>query len=219
VIRILVVDDHPIVREGLVSVLADEPDFEVVGAGGSAEEALDLVARLHPDVLLLDLELPGMSGIEAISHLARRPTPVKVLVFTAYDADEQVFGAIRAGARGYLLKGASAGEIARAVRTVQLGGSHLEPHVAARVLNEISAPTAQRGGGLRGAAGGGSGGLSEREMQVLRLVAAGNANKEIARQLAIAERTAKFHVSSLMNKLGAGNRAQVVALAVQRGLL
>jgi DNA-binding NarL/FixJ family response regulator len=156
--------------------------------------------------------------VEAISHLARRPTPVKVLVFTAYDADEQVFGAIRAGARGYLLKGASAGEIARAVRTVQLGGSHLEPHVAARVLNEISAPTAQRG--LRGAAGGvGSGGLSEREMQVLRLVAAGSANKEIARQLAIAERTAKFHVSSLMNKLGAGNRAQVVALAVQRGLL
>jgi DNA-binding NarL/FixJ family response regulator len=212
VIRILVVDDHPIVREGLVSVLADEPDFEVVGAGGSAEEALDLVARLHPDVLLLDLELPGMSGIEAISHLARRPTPVKVLVFTAYDADEQVFGAIRAGARGYLLKGASAGEIARAVRTVQGGGSHLEPHVAARVLDEISTPTARRGGS-------GGGGLSERELQVLRLVAAGHANKEIARQLAIAERTAKFHVSSLMNKLGAGNRAQVVALAVQRGLL
>ncbi len=211
VIRILVVDDHPIVREGLVSVLADEPDFEVVGAGGSAEEALDLAARLHPDVLLLDLELPGMSGIEAISHLARRAPQVRVLVFTAYDADEQVFGAIRAGARGYLLKGASAGEIARAVRTVQQGGSHLEPHVAARVLDEVSAPTSRRSGG--------SGGLSERELQVLRLVAAGNANKEIARQLAIAERTAKFHVSSLMNKLGAGNRAQVVALAVQRGLL
>jgi DNA-binding NarL/FixJ family response regulator len=212
VIRILVVDDHPIVREGLVSVLADEPDFEVVGASGSAEEALDLAERLHPDVLLLDLELPGMSGIEALSHLARRAPQVRVLVFTAYDADEQVFGAIRAGARGYLLKGASAGEIARAVRTVHGGGSHLEPHVAARVLDELSTPTARRGGG-------GGGGLSERELQVLRLVASGQANKEIARQLAIAERTAKFHVSSLMNKLGAGNRAQVVALAVQRGLL
>jgi DNA-binding NarL/FixJ family response regulator len=207
VIRILVVDDHPIVREGLVSVLADEPDFEVVGAAGTAEAALDLAERLRPDVLLLDLELPGMSGVEAISHLARRAPQTRVLVFTAYDADEQVFGAIRAGARGYLLKGAAADEIARAVRAVHAGGSHLEPQVAARVLAEVTAPRRPAGG------------LSERELQVLRLVATGHSNKEIARQLAIAERTAKFHVTSLMNKLGAGNRAQVVALAVQRGLL
>jgi DNA-binding NarL/FixJ family response regulator len=207
VIRVLVVDDHPIVREGLVSVLADEPDFEVAGAAGSAEAAIDLAARVRPDVVLLDLELPGMSGVEAISHLARRAPEARVVVFTAYDADEQVFGAIRAGARGYLLKGATAEEIARAVRAVHAGGSHLEPRVAARVLAEISAPRRPPGG------------LSERELQVLRLIASGHSNKEIARQLAIAERTAKFHVTSLMNKLGAGNRAQVVALAVQRGLL
>jgi DNA-binding NarL/FixJ family response regulator len=207
VIRILVVDDHPIVREGLVAVLGDEPDFEVAGAAGSAEEALTLAERLRPDVLLLDLELPGMGGVEAISHLAQRAPGTRVIVFTAYDADDHIFGAIKAGAKGYLLKGATSDEIARAIRTVHAGGSHLESRVTARVLAEVSTP--------RRAAGA----LSEREQQVLRLIASGRSNKEIARTLAITERTAKFHVTSLLNKLGASNRAQVVALAVQRGLL
>jgi DNA-binding NarL/FixJ family response regulator len=130
-----------------------------------------------------------------------------VIVFTAYETDERVFGAIRAGAKGYLLKGAASDEIARAIRTVHGGGSHLEPRVAAKVLAEVSAP--------RGHAGL----VSERERQVLRLVAEGYSNKEIARSLAITERTAKFHVTSLLNKLGADNRAQAVALAIQRGLL
>jgi DNA-binding NarL/FixJ family response regulator len=206
-IRILVVDDHPIVRQGLVGVLGDEPDFEVGDAVGSAEEALARAGQLRPDVALLDLELPGMSGVEAITRLRVVAPDTRVLVFSAYDTDERVFGALRAGAHGYLLKGAPSEEIARAIRTVHAGGSHLEPRIAARVVSEVSAP--RRGTSI----------LSERERQVLRLVADGLPNKEIARRLAITERTAKFHVTSVLNKLGADNRAQAVALAVQRGVL
>jgi DNA-binding NarL/FixJ family response regulator len=204
---VLVVDDHPIVRQGLVGVLGDEPDLEVVGAAASAEEALALAPRLRPDVALLDLELPGMSGVEAIARLGDVAPATRVIVFTAYDTDERVFGALRAGAKAYLLKGAAAEEIARAVRTVHGGGSHLEPRIAARVLVEMNAPRRDAGT------------LSERERQVLRLVAEGLSNKEIGRRLAITERTAKFHVTSLLNKLGADHRAQPEAVALQRGVL
>ena len=207
-IRVLVVDDHPIVRQGLVAVLDDEPDFAVVGSAGSAEEAVALAAGLRPDVVLLDLELSGLDGVAAIPHLAEVSPDSRILVFTAYDTDEHVFGAIRAGARGYLLKGAPTEEIARGIRVVHGGGSHLEPRVAAKVLAEMSAP--QRGERPL---------LSERESAVLRLVAEGLSNKEIGRALSISERTARFHVTSILNKLGAGTRAQAVALATQRGLL
>ena len=206
-IHVLVVDDHPVVRQGLVAVLDDQPDLDVVGAAGSAEEAIDLVGRSRPDVVLLDLELPGIDGVAAIPRLLERSPETRVLVFTAYDTDERVLGAIRAGARGYLLKGAPVQEIVGAIRVVQAGGSQLEPRVAARLLSEVSAP--RRSAGL----------LSERERQVLRLVAAGLPNKQIARSLAITERTVKYHVTQILTKLGAENRAQAVALAVQRGLL
>jgi DNA-binding NarL/FixJ family response regulator len=206
-IRILVVDDHPVVRQGLVAVLEDEPDFEVGGAVGSAEEAIALAERLLPDVVLLDLELPGVDGIEAIPRLAGAAPAARVLVFTAYDTDERVFGAIRSGARGYLLKGASAEEIARAIRVVHAGGSYLEPRVAAKVMAEVGAP--------RQAASV----LSQREREVLQLVAEGLSNKQIARSLTITERTVKFHVSSILNKLGAGNRTEAVTLAAQQGLV
>ena len=208
-IRVLVVDDHPIVRQGLVATLEDEAEFEVVGSVGSAEEALALVERLRPSVTLLDLELPGMDGVAALPELLGVSPDTRVIVFTAYDTDERVFGAIRAGARGYLLKGASTEEIARAVRTVHGGGSHLEPRDAARLLAEVSGGGPRRGAGL----------LSEGERGIIRLVAAGLSNKEIARSLGIAERTVKFHITSLFNKLGADNRAQAVAVATQRGLL
>jgi DNA-binding NarL/FixJ family response regulator len=207
VIRLLVVDDHPVVREGLVALLEDEPEFRVVGSAGSAEAALALAERLRPDVALLDLELPGLDGVAAIARLAAVAPQTRVVVFTAYDTDERVFGAIQAGAKGYVLKGASAGDIARAIRTVHGGGSALEPHVAAKVLAALSAP--RRSGVL----------LSPREREVLRLLAQGLANKQIARALAITERTVKFHVTSILNKLGADNRAQAVALAAQRHLL
>jgi DNA-binding NarL/FixJ family response regulator len=207
VIRILVVDDHPIVREGLVAVLEDQPDFQVVGSASSAEEAIRLAPERSPEVVLLDLEMPGMDGVAAIPALQQAAPDTRILVFTAYDTDERVFGALRAGAQGYLLKGAPAEEIARAIRTVYAGGSHLEPRVAARVVAEVGAPRHA------------SGGLSSREREVLGLVAGGLSNKQIARSLGITERTVKFHVTSVFNKLGAENRAQAVAMAIQQGFV
>jgi len=206
VIRILVVDDHPIVRQGLVATLDDEPDFQVVGWAGSAEEALTLVRQVGPEIVLLDLELPGMSGIEAIPRLVEAAPNTRVLVFTAYDTDERVLGAIRSGAKGYLLKGSGVAEIASAIRTVASGGSALEPRVAAKLVAAVGAPR-------------GAGPLTGREREVLRLIAEGLPGKQIAQALSISERTVKFHTASLLRKLGADNRAQAVALAAQRGLL
>lgn len=205
-IRIIVVDDHPIVRQGLANALEDEADFHVLGLAGSAEDALPLVARLQPDVALLDLELPGLDGVEAIPRLLDSAPGVKVLVFTAYDTDERVLGAIRAGAKGYLLKGAAVADIARAVRAVASGGSALEPRVGAKLINALRSPGAVAQ-------------LTEREREVLHLIAQGLPSKQIARALNISERTVKFHTSTLLRKLEADNRAQAVARAAQRGLL
>lgn len=188
--RIAIVDDHPIVREGLVAAL--ESKFEIAGVFASAEEA---IGRAKADVILLDLELPGMSGLDAIERL-----PSAVLVLTAYDAGEDVERAIRAGAKGYLLKGASLEEIERAINTVARGDSYIDPRVASRLV----APR-QR--------------LSAREREVLRLVARGKSNKEIAAKLRISERTAKFHVTAILSKLGAQNRAQAAAIAAEQHLL
>ena len=196
-IRIMIVDDHPVVRQGLVSTLGDESDFKVVGVAGSAEEALTAVKRLRPDIVLLDLELPGMSGVEAIPRLVEAGPGLRVLVFTAYDTDERVLSAIKAGAKGYLLKGATAADLAHAIRAVAEGGSALEPRVAAKLIAAVGAPR-------------GAGPLTGREREVLRL---------IARTLKISDRTVKFHATSILRKLGADNRAQAVALAAQRGLL
>lgn len=205
-IRLLVVDDHPVVREGLIASLEDEPQFQVVGAAASAEAAIPLAAAHRPDVVLLDLELPGRGGLEAIPDLAAAHEGVRILVLTAYDTDERVVGAVRAGAHGYLLKGASMEEIARAIRSVHAGETYLEPRIASKVVAQLH-PS-------RRAAS-----LTDRERGVLRLVAAGRSNKQIARQLGITERTVKFHVTSILNKLGADNRAQAVALAAERGLI
>ena len=205
-IRLLVVDDHPIVRQGLTAALQDEPDFEVVAAVGSAEEALEVAWRLAPDLVLLDLELPELGGIEAIPRLLASSPDTKILVFTAYDTDEQVLEAIRSGAKGYLLKGATAAELSQAIRAIARGGSVLGPPVAAKLVAAVGAPR-------------GAGRLSGREREVLRLIADGLPGKQIAQELGISERTVKFHTASLLRKLGADNRAQAVALAAQRGLL
>jgi DNA-binding NarL/FixJ family response regulator len=204
-IRLLVVDDHPVVREGLVSVLSDEEDFQVVGSASSAGDAIIQASASQPDVVLLDLEMPGTDGVTAIPQIHSSRPECKILVFTAYASDDRVFGAIRAGAAGYLLKGASSAEIANAIRAIASGESYIEPRIAARLLTEAATP--QRFV------------LTDRERSVLRLVAAGMPNKQIARQLSISERTVKFHVTSILNKLNADNRAQAVSLAHERGLL
>lgn len=205
-IRVLLVDDHPVVREGLAAVLEDTKDIRVAGSVGSAEEALASVAAGPPEVILLDLELPGMNGVEAIPRLTTAAPRSRIVVLTAYDTEERVLGALRAGAAGYVLKGAGAAEIVQAIRAVAAGGSYLTPRVAARVVAQVNAPRRSTT-------------LSDRERQVLRLVARGRANKQIARDLGITERTVKFHMTSIFNKLGANNRAQAIAIAAQRGLL
>lgn len=206
-IRLVLVDDHPIVREGLTTVLEDRPELEVVGGAGTAEEGLELAETLRPDVVLLDLEMPGMGGLDAIARFAQRSPLSQVMIFTAYGTDERVLTAIRAGARGYLLKGAPAEEIARAISAVHAGETYLDPRVAGSLVAEINAPR-------RFAAT-----LTDREREVLRLIADGLPNKGIARRLDISERTVKFHVTSILRKLEVDNRAGAVAVAAQRGIL
>lgn len=207
-IRILIVDDHPVVRDGLVAILGTQPDFEVVGEAGDGRDALQKTQTLQPDVILLDLEMPGMDGVETLRQLKAQNAQVRVIVFTAFDTDERIVTAVQAGAQGYLLKGAPRQELFHAVRVVHSGGSLLQPIVASKLLQRVQQepePPAEP--------------LTAREMEVLQEMAAGLQNKEIAAKLVISERTVKFHVSAILSKLDAGNRTEAVALAAQRGLV
>jgi DNA-binding NarL/FixJ family response regulator len=206
-IRILIADDHPIVRDGLSAVLSTQPDFAVVGEAGDGEEVLRQVESLQPDVLLLDLEMPRLDGVETLRRLAAGGQAIRTIVFTAFDTDDRIVEAVRAGAQGYLLKGAPRDELFTAVRVVHGGGSLLHPVVATRLLGRLQ----QQENAVDA--------LTPRESEVLQLVAQGLTNKEIAARLVVTERTVKFHVSSMMGKLGAGNRTELVALANQRGLV
>jgi DNA-binding NarL/FixJ family response regulator len=207
-IRLLVADDHPMLREGLVAVLGTEPDLEVVGEAADGEEVVRLAESLDPDVILLDLEMPGTDGVAALERLRDAGSRARTVVFTAYDTDERILGSLRAGARGYLLKGASRQEIFGAVRTVHAGGSLLEPAVTDRLLDRID-----RGGAPD------TGDLTPRELEVLALLARGLKNAEIAARLFISERTVKFHVGSILAKLQAQNRTEAARIAVRRGLV
>ena len=209
-VRIVLADDHPIVREGLRTVLETQTDFEVVAEAANGEEAIQLVAKLHPDILLLDLEMPLVDGVEAIRRLHTtlvRALLPRIIVFTAFDNDERIIHAIQAGADGYLLKGAPRDDIFHAIRVTLGGGSLLQPIVASKLLHHVG----QQGGPIEA--------LTERELEVLHLLAQGMPNKEIASKLVISERTAKFHVSSIMSKLGATNRTEAVSLAAQKGII
>ena len=240
-IRILLADDHPIVREGLRAVLETQADFEVVGApeqAASGEEALRLAVELQPDILLLDLEMPGMDGVETIRRLraqkqgatgttgaAQEVTPrPRIIVFTAFDNDERIIAALEAGANGYLLKGAPRDEIFNAIRVTMQGGSLLQPVIASKLLRHMGQHPLTLSTHSAQAAHSAAQPplyetLTERELEVLSLLAQGMPNKEIAAHLVISERTAKFHVSSIMGKLGATNRTEAVSLAAQRGLI
>jgi DNA-binding NarL/FixJ family response regulator len=210
-IRVAVVDDHPVVREGLVLILQTQPDFEIVGEGATGPDAIALVERLAPDVLMLDLELPGIDGVGVLRHLATQRATTRVIAFTVFDTDDRIIGAVEAGAAGYLLKGAPSAELFEAIRVVHAGGSLLQPLVASTVLRHVArqgrpaAPTAVA--------------LTAREREVLTLLARGRSNKEIAAALAVTERTVKFHVASLFAKLGAGNRTEAVTIGVRGGLV
>ncbi len=210
-IRILVADDHPIVRDGLVAVLNTQPDFAVVGEAGTGAEVVRRVAELAPDVLLLDLEMPEGDGVEALRRIQEQGATTRAIVFTAFDTDERILAAIRAGAQGYLLKGIPREDIFRAVRTVSAGGSLLSPVIVSRLLRHVSGASATVAAHAVT--------LTPREGDTLRLLGRGMQNKEIAAQLGVRERTVKFHIAALMRKLGAGNRTEVVSLATQRGLL
>src|SRR5258708_5358211 len=204
-IRVLIVEDHPIVREGVTTVLERERDIDVVGAAGTIGDGLRLAGKLNPDVVLLDLKLPDAGEFDGVASFARAGR--SIVVFTAYDADDDVFRAIRGGARGYLLKGSPAADIAEAVRQVHAGESYLSPRIAAKLVQGGTQPR------------GGSGPLSAPERSVLRLVAARQSNRQIAATLSISQRTVKFHVTAIFNKLGADNRAQAAARAAGRLLL
>ena len=206
-IRIIVADDHPMLREGLVAVLATQPDFEVVGEAADGSETVRLAEKLRPDVILLDLEMPGTDGVAALEGLREAGSEARAVVFTAYDTDQRILGALRAGARGYLLKGASRAEIFSAVRTVHAGGSLLEPGVTTRLLDHMREERDRTEP------------LTPREFEVLGLISEGLSNGEIAGRLFVTERTVKFHVSSILAKLGAGNRTEAARIAVRRGII
>ena len=203
-VRLLLVDDHEMVRTGLRTFLGLQPDMEVVGEAGSAEQALALVPRLRPHILLLDLVLPGMTGIEAVHRLRAAHPDVKVVVLTSYAGQESVLPAVRAGVSGYLLKDVGPAELADALRAVHAGGASLDPAVAATVVQSVAEPPRDP--------------LTPREHEVLRLVARGLSNRLIARELALSEKTVKAHVSAILAKLGVADRTQAALYAVRHGL-
>jgi two-component system, NarL family, response regulator LiaR len=207
-IRILIAADRPIVRDSLLALLSTQNDFRVVATVGDGEAVLHQVSLARPHVILLDLEMPCWAGVVTLQRLTNGGELLPTIVFTAFDTDARIMDAVRAGARGYLTKGAPREELFSAIRVIHRGGSLPHPLAATQLHNHLPpAPPAP------------SNELTARELEVLHLVAQGRPNKEIAARLVITERTAKFHVSSLIGKLGAANRTELVMLANQRGLL
>ena len=206
-IRLLIVDDHPIVRDGLRAVFESEEAFEVVGQAADGAEAVAAAAALDVDVVLMDLRMPRMGGVEAIKRLREAAPSVRVLVLTTFDSDSDVLPAVEAGATGYLLKDAPRGELLRGVHAAYLGQAVLAPSVAQKLLGRVRTPVAPAEQ------------LTDRELKVLTLVASGTTNREAAKQLFISEATVKTHLLHAYAKLGVRDRAAAVAEAYKRGLL
>ncbi|MEV7789239.1 response regulator transcription factor [Streptomyces sp. NPDC088106] len=207
-ISVLIVDDHPVVRDGLRGMFDSAPGFRVLGEAADGVEALERAAALDPDVILMDLRMPGGGGVDAIRELSRRGARARVLVLTTYDTDSDTIPAIEAGATGYLLKDAPREELFTGVRAAARGRTVLSPAVASRLVSAVRTPAAR-----------GDEPLSAREREVLALVARGTSNREIARELFISEATVKTHLSHIYAKLGARDRAAAVAVAYDRGIL
>jgi DNA-binding NarL/FixJ family response regulator len=205
VIRLLIVDDHPVVRDGLRGILESSPGFRVVGEAGDGAEAVTQAEALRPDVVLMDLRMPGTDGVTAIKRLVERGVTARILVLTTYDTDSDVLPAIEAGATGYLLKDCPRSELLRAVRAAARGEAVLSPSVATRLFDQVRAPAREP--------------LSNRELDVLALVARGSANREVAARLFISEATVKTHLLHIYAKFGVNDRAAAVATGFERGLL
>jgi NarL family two-component system response regulator YdfI len=207
-IRVLIADDHMVVREGLRAILEAAPDLLHVGEASDGAEAVQLVAETKPDVVLMDLRMPGVDGIEAIRQIKAGYPDVQVVILTTYDEDDYIVRGLRAGARGYLLKDSGRKVLFEAIRAAARGESLLPPEVIAKVVANLQGPQPVEPEIL-----------SKRESQVLALLSQGAPNKEIALALSISERTVKAHVTSIFNKLGASSRAEAVAIALRSGLL
>ena len=208
-IRVLVADDHAIVRKGIRALLATEPDIEVVGEAEDGREAVTEAEKLQPDVILMDLVMPEMDGIEATRRITARWPEARILVLTSFAADDKVFPAIKAGALGYLLKDSGPEELVQAIHQVYRGESSLHPTIARKLLQELSGPSERPPTPEP---------LTEREVEVLRLVARGQSNREIADQLVISEATVRTHVSNVLGKLHLASRTQAALYALREGL-
>jgi DNA-binding NarL/FixJ family response regulator len=201
-IRIMIVEDHAVVRQGLAALLGTVPDFEIVAQASDGEESIDLYRSRQPDVTLMDLRLPRMNGVDAITRIRTDFPQARIIVLTTFDGDEDIYRALQAGARGYLLKGMTAEELMEAIRSVYAGKSRIPAPVAERLAERMAAPE-----------------LTTRETEVLELIVGGNSNKEIAAALFISEATVKTHINSLLSKLGVTDRTQAATTALQRGIV
>jgi DNA-binding NarL/FixJ family response regulator len=201
-IRLLVVDDHNIVRSGLTALIGTEPDMTVVAEATNGQQAIDLFRQHQPDVTLMDLRLPLIGGVEAITSIRKEFPTARIIVLTTYDGDEDIYRALQAGACGYLLKGMLADELLEAIRAVHSGLRRIPAAVAQRLADRMGGPE-----------------LTPREVEVLNLIVKGNSNKEIGAALFIGEATVKTHVNNILGKLGASDRTQAATMALQRGII
>jgi DNA-binding NarL/FixJ family response regulator len=201
-IRILVAEDHHVVRQGLVALIKTVENMQVVGEACDGRQAVELFRQHQPDVTIMDLRLPHMTGVEAITEIRRNFPNARIIVLTTYDGDEDIYRALQAGARGYLLKDMSGDDLMDAIRTVHAGRSRIPPAVAQRLADRLGGPE-----------------LTTRELEVLKLIVSGKSNKEIGRELFISEATVKTHINSLLSKLGVSDRTQAATTALQRGIV
>jgi DNA-binding NarL/FixJ family response regulator len=210
-IRVLLAEDHVIVREGTRQIVQIEPDMEVVGEAGDGEEAVELANKLHPDVVIMDIAMPKLNGIEATKRIKALNPATAVLILTAYDNDQYIFALLEAGAAGYLLKNVRGRELVDAIRAVHNGESVLYPTVARRVINHLMSPASSTTEAKTIEP------LSERELEVLKLAARGISNKDIAQELSLSPRTVQAHLGNIFNKLGVGSRTEAILCGLRRG--
>jgi DNA-binding NarL/FixJ family response regulator len=210
-IRVAIVDDHPLFRQGVAHILGTEPDLELIGEGGTAGDALRLARERRPDILLLDISLPG-GGLNATREVSAACPATKIVILTVSETEEDLLEALRAGARAYVLKGVPVRELAEILRAVHRGGAYVTPTLAGSLLSGIAAPPTPAKG-----TGSPVDGLTARERDILDLVATGSSNKEIARALCLSEKTVKHHVTHLLQKLGVRNRVEAAMMARDKG--